>query len=222
MINLGQVSVVSNTDIKGENHQGDDVQGDVLSDEKLLTKMQNNDLPYDAFSQLVRRHNKRFYILAFRMVGNREDAEDIVQTCFMRIWHASDLWDESKGAKFTTWFTKVVMNECRMNFRKSARNAAKPDEFADYAEQEEFLQGGASERDDIVDALSNRQQGEMVKQAVDNLPDRQKEALVLCFYEGISNKEAADIMDITVKALESLLMRAKKQLKEMFDNGGTG
>lgn len=216
MIDLRQSAVTADDYIELGAHEDDEDQQ--LTNEELLKKIQNNDLPYDAFSQLVRNNNKRFYILAYRLLGNREDAEDIVQNCFMRIWHASDLFDESKGAKFTTWFTRVVINECRMNFRKSARNAAKPDEFADYAEQEEILNESASAADEIVDGLAEKQKADLVKDAIDQLPDRQREALVLCFYEGISNKEAADIMDINVKALESLLMRAKKQLKELFHN----
>jgi RNA polymerase sigma-70 factor (ECF subfamily) len=216
VIDLRQSALTADDYIEQGAHEGDGEQQ--LTNEELLKKIQNNDLPYDAFSQLVRNNSKRFYILAYRLLGNREDAEDIVQNCFMRIWHASDLFDESKGAKFTTWFTRVVINECRMNFRKSARNAAKPDEFADYAEQEEILNESASATDEIVEGLAEKQKADLVKDAIDQLPDRQREALVLCFYEGISNKEAADIMDINVKALESLLMRAKKQLKELFHN----
>lgn len=217
MIDLRQEAVITET--------SDDVlvsyekRDEAVSNEELLRKIQNNDLPYDAFSKLVKTNNKRFYILAYRLVGNKEDAEDIVQNCFMRIWHASDLWDESKGAKFTTWFTRVVINECRMNFRKSKRNAAKPDEFSDYTQQEEIISDKAGSGDEVVEGLDKKQKLNLVKDAINDLPDRQREALILCFYEEMSNKEAAEIMEINVKALESLLMRAKKQLKEMFNNG---
>lgn len=187
------------------------------SNENLLRQLQDEDRPYEAFTALVKANSRRFYALAYRLMGNKQDAEDIVQSCFMRIWHRSELWDETKGARFTTWFSRVILNECRMHMRKTGGNAAKPNAQADLSELQDWHESLKDDKaGDMDSALQQKQRAAFVKHAVLQLPDRQREAMVLCFYEGYSNKDAAEIMDVGLKALESLLMRGKKQLTEML------
>lgn len=155
------------------------------------------------YTLLVERHTDKFYGLAWRMSGHNQDAEDIVQDAFIKIWQRPELFNPDKGVKFTTWFYRVVVNLSLDKMRKK-----KPKSASDFLES---IQDDAQGADDD---LADKQKQAAIELAIQSLPERQKVALNLCFYEGVSNAEAAEIMEVGVKALESLLMRAKKNLKD--------
>ncbi len=159
----------------------------------------------EAFSILVHRHSDRFYGLAWRLTSNNQEAEDVVQDAFLKLWSAPEAFDSSKGVKFTTWFYRVVSNVAIDRIRKRKRFWV-TDDFDSHASQTQ----GAEE------SLVDREQQFLLEQAIQRLPEKQRLALNLCFYEGVSNKEAAEIMGVGVKAIESLLMRAKAKLKDML------
>ena len=81
-----------------------------FTDEELMGRIRNGDR--DAFSELVMRHTKKYYSLAYRMLSSREEAEDIVQESFLILWTNPASWDSGRQAKFTTWFYRVVWNAC--------------------------------------------------------------------------------------------------------------
>ncbi len=161
---------------------------------------------HGAFSVLVQRHTQRFYACAYRLCHNAELSEDVVQEAFIKLWQRPDAWDAGKGAKFTTWFYRVVSNQAIDALRKVKAGHSGSDALESMADHNS---------DQHVD-LELAQRQEQIERAISNLPERQKLALNLCFYEGLSNKEAADVMDVGVKALESLLMRAKAGLRDVL------
>ncbi len=164
---------------------------------------------HGAFSALVQRHTQRFYAAAYRVCQNPGLSEDIVQEAFLKLWGRPELWDPDKGAKFTTWFYRVVSNLAVDHMRKvkvSGGDAAL-----------EFI---ADDRVDQYEELAMSDQQRALERAIASLPERQKLALNLCFYEGLSNKEAAHVLDIGVKALESLLVRAKASVKDELKRVG--
>jgi RNA polymerase sigma-70 factor (ECF subfamily) len=168
-------------------------------DDLLLRRIQQGD--HEAFASLVQRHAKRFYSEAYRIVQHRDDAEDLVQSAFLKLWERPELWDQRKQAKFTTWFYTVVTNLC-LDHAKRKKPLPLTDEI-DFVDnrpgQDELLQ--QKERRDLVDHV------------IHELPERQQLALTLCFYEELSNQEAAEVMGVNLKALQSLVMRAKTALK---------
>ena len=172
-----------------------------ISDESLVQRVQNGE--HEAFAQLVRRHTNLFFKAAYRMCSNENEAEDIVQDAFLKFWKKPEAFDADKGAKFTTWFYRVVTNLAidHMRRKKPQTDPVVLDFMAD-------------ERESVDEMMEQHQREEALEVAIQALPERQKAALNLCFYEGLSNKEAAEILGVGVKALESLLMRAKKSLKE--------
>ena len=170
-----------------------------LTDEELMTGVRDGNK--DCFSELVGRHTPRFYRLAYRMTSNREEAEDIVQESFLAVWTKPASWDEDRKAKFTTWFYRIVANACIDRKRKPA-TLPLDDGYDPPAP------GGTAE--EIVEMKRTK---EDIEAHVSSLPGSQRLALALCFYEGVTNREAADIMGVSVKALESLLMRAKGSLR---------
>ena len=180
---------------------------DSLSDESLLERLQNQD--HEAFSTLVSRHTRMFYAAAYRICPNQDDAEDVVQDAFLKLWNNPSLWDASKGAKFTTWFYRVVTNQALDLLRKKKKTQG--------IDVSERITSDDTMQDD---ALVMSEEQRLLEEAIQELPERQMMALNLCFYEGLSNKEAADILDVSVKALESLLIRAKSGVKDILIRKG--
>lgn len=156
-----------------------------------------------AFSLLVERHSRRFYAAAYRILLTKEDAEDVVQEAFCKLWNGKAKWQEERNAKFTTWFYRIVCNQAMDHRAQRIRHTGGDlDEnlaSAELSAEEQLL--AARQTDNIAKALAE-------------LPERQRTAIVLFYKEELSQKEAADAMGITAKAVESLLGRAKQALKE--------
>lgn len=158
-----------------------------------------------AFGTLVARHLQRMAALAGRITGNRGDAEEIVQEAFLRAWLKAPSWlgreDRAGGAAFSTWLGRVVVNLCLDRKRKAVPLP---------------IEAAADVADPAPDGFSATAGGEVaarVAQAMATLPDRQRAAIALCHYEGLTNIEAAAMLDVTVGALESLLVRARRSLR---------
>ena len=176
-------------------------------DESLMRLIQQGD--HGAFTEMVNRHSKRFYGIAYRSLFNKHDAEDIVQEAFLKLWGKSDLWNPHREAKFTTWFYRIVVNLCLdYKRRKLTLPLAEDMESADRMDGQEEM-------------LNEKQRQEMLDRFIRELPERQQMALNLCFYEGLSNQEAADIMGVHIKALQSLIVRAKTTLKKRVNHNSS-
>jgi RNA polymerase sigma-70 factor (ECF subfamily) len=171
-----------------------------MTDEDLLIAIQDGN--HSAFGSLVRRHSGQFFRLAYRFTGNNENAEDVVQECFIKLWERPEIWQVDKNVKFTTWFYRVVVNRSLDLQRKTTP----------YALHEDF----EIENNDLAndEVLIKKQEKIALEKAIALLPKRQRTALNLCFYEELSNQDAAYIMGLNLKALQSLLMRAKGSLKQ--------
>ncbi len=180
---------------------------DTLSDESLMDLVVKAD--HEAFSMLVTRYTKMFYAAAYRSCGDQDAAEDIVQEAFLKLWNKPQLWDSSKGAKFSTWFYRVVTNQA-IDYMRKKKNTKGSD----------VLERISDDRDSVQDEMERTEQEVMLEAIIQDLPERQKTALNLCFYEGLTNKDAAGVMGVSVKALESLLMRAKAGLRDALNRKG--
>lgn len=172
-----------------------------LRDEELLVLIQK-DGSHAAFSHLVTRHAQRFRALAYRYTNSAPEAEDIVQDCFLRLWSDPSIWDGSRGVKFTTWFYRLVVNRCLDQIRK---RRTRP-----FGEDEEFQDDALAADDD----LAQKQMIATVETAMRTLPDTMQTALNLGYTEDVPQSEAADIMQISLSAYKSLLLRAKLQLRD--------
>ncbi|MCK5285105.1 MAG: sigma-70 family RNA polymerase sigma factor [Alphaproteobacteria bacterium] len=177
------------------------------TDEGLMERIKSGD--HQAFSLLVRRHTQRFYACAFRLCACRNMSEDIVQDAFLKLWENPDRWKSGKGAQFTTWFYRVVINLTIDTLRKTKKYSG--------IEALDYIKDNVSGQEEQL--VINEQQ-RILESMIQKLPERQRIALNLCFYEGLSNKEAAGVLKIGVKGLESLLMRAKKSLRDDLQRQG--
>lgn len=169
-------------------------------DHELLTLVQDGS--HQAFSVLVQRHIERFYRLAYRYVQDKETAEDIVQDAFLKLWENPWLWQPERNSKFTTWFYRIVVNLC-LDWQKKKRPLTLDEDISLIDEQAT-----------LDTALGRSQEQTLLEKELASLPERQRTAVNLCFGEGLSNQEAAEVMGLKLKALQSLLMRAKATLKE--------
>jgi RNA polymerase sigma-70 factor, ECF subfamily len=173
------------------------------SDSDLLAAINRRD--HAAFENLLRRHFNYAFKIAARMLGDAHEAEDVAQEIFLKLWANPKLWQPGKG-KFSTWVYRVSANASidrmrRKRFEPIEMALSKPDEGLD-----------------PESAAFNSQLRARVKTALDQLPPRQKLAVVLTHYQGCSNKESAQIMDIHVDGLESLLVRARRKLKQLLSD----
>lgn len=135
------------------------------------------------------------------------EAEDVAQEAFVRIWKQAPRWKEGE-ARFDTWIHRVALNLCydRLRGRRDDPVADLPDEADPRALPDQQLEA--------------RVRDERVREALAALPARQREALVLNYYQELSNIEAAALMGITVDALESLLARARRNLRAQLAGSG--
>jgi len=172
------------------------------SDDDLMRLAGGGD--HAAFARLVERHLGRAGKLAARVVGARGEAEDVVQEAFLRAWLKAPEWRPAAtgGAQFSTWFYRVLMNLC---IDRTRRATPMPLEAAGEV---------ADAKPDGFAVLSSSETQRRVAAAVAQLPERQRAALALCHYEELSNIEAAAILDLSVGAVESLLVRARRHLRE--------
>ncbi|MEM7745492.1 MAG: RNA polymerase sigma factor [Pseudomonadota bacterium] len=141
---------------------------------------------------------------AFRMLGDQSEAEDVAQDAMLRLWKQAPDWRAGE-AKVSTWLYRVVHNLCIDRIRK--RRPQVPVEDAP-----EPVDPNPS----VLDRLAAGEQSRMIAQAIATLPDRQRQALVLRHFEGMSNPEIGDALECSVEAVESLLARARRQLAKML------
>jgi RNA polymerase sigma-70 factor (ECF subfamily) len=129
----------------------------------------------------------------------------VVQDAF-QLWEDPRKWQADKNAKFTTWFYRVVVNLC-LDWQKRKRPVALNEETP-----------LIDERESADQTVLRRESERALEQEITALPERQRTAINLCFGEGLSNQDAADAMGVNLKALQSLVMRAKSTLKERLKN----
>jgi len=167
------------------------------SDEDLMPQVAKGD--ESAFRRLAGRHAAKTFALTRRMLGNDADAEEIVQEAMLRVWVNASRW--RPDAAFRTWLYRVTFNLCLNRRRQKV--------FAPLDDVSEPPDPSPSAADEI-----ERLQTEgLVAKAIGALPDRQRAAIVLTYYEGLSNGEAASVLETTISSVEALLVRAKRTLR---------
>ncbi|GGO99615.1 RNA polymerase sigma factor [Stakelama pacifica] len=162
-----------------------------------------------AFGRLVEPHLPRLLGLARRMLGSSEEAEDAVQTALASTWVARAKLDPAQPV--AAYLTTVTLNKCRDRLRR--RKAAR------------FLSFGLFDMDlpvaagtpDAETEIGDRQTLESVSRAIERLPVKLREALVLVTIDGRSQREAAELLGVTEKTIETRIYRARQRLREKLD-----
>jgi RNA polymerase sigma-70 factor (ECF subfamily) len=166
----------------------------------------------DAFEILVNRHQTAILNLIYRFVGDKEQAKDLSQEVFLRVWQAAKSYKPE--AKFTTWIYQNTNNLCLNELKSAYRRKWVPfyhsDSDSENAIGEGFSDGSPSAEDLLLAGERNRQ----ISEALRSLPANQRMALVLKKYNDLSHKEIAKILDCSIPAVESLIVRAKRTLQK--------
>ena len=172
--------------------------GVFLSDEDLLGAYVRGDSA--AASEIVDRYAAGVLRLAARMLGNSADAEEVAQEVMLRLWKFAPDWQPGR-AKVSTWIWRVTVNHCTDRLRKAGSTSLDL--------TPELKDGGPSPSDRIMDS----ERVEALYRSLDELPERQRTAVVLRHIEGMSNPEVAGILETSVDAVESLLTRGMRELR---------
>ena len=153
-----------------------------------------------AAQALMARHLPKMLTLARRMLHDPAEAEDAVQEAFLKLWTHAARWRPGR-AKFETWLYRVTLNQCYDRLRrKPTLELAAADHIADPAHGP-------------LAALESAGLAAEVEAALAELPARQRAAILLCHYQERGNIEAAEILGLSVEALESLLARGRRTLR---------
>ena len=173
-----------------------------VSDEALLVLYANGDS--SGARLLTLRLVPRILGYAARLLNDRAEAEDVAQEAMLRLWRVAPDWRQGE-AKISTWLYRVTTNLCTDRLRlRMRRNVVALDDAPDMAD----AAPGA------VAVLIEADRMAALNVALTSLPDRQREAVVMRHIEGLSNPEIADVMDIGIEAVESLISRGKRALVE--------
>lgn len=154
-----------------------------------------------AYRTLVERHLKGVHAFATRLLGDRAEAEDVCQETFARVWKGASTF--SPRAKPSTWLYRIARNLAVDRLRRRRETSeVDPDAAA--------ASGRPSEH------LERKRLAEAVQRALAELPERQRSAVTLSHHHGMSHEEIAGVLDVGVRAVESLLARGRRKLRELL------
>lgn len=175
-----------------------------LSDDALLVLYANGGR--EAARDLTQRLAPRVMAYAMRVLNDRAEAEDIAQEAMLRLWRIAPAWRQGE-AQVTTWLFRVATNLATDRLRQRIRRKATTlDDAPEVADGQPGVHQTMLENDRLA----------ALQAALDQLPDRQRQAVVLRHIEGLSNPEIADILGIGVEAVESLTARGKRALTALL------
>ena len=177
-----------------------------IDDAELMLRTGNGDTA--AFEQLVERHQALVIGTVARMLGNNSDIEDVAQQVFIRVWKSAPRYTPT--AKFTTWLLTITRN---LVFNEARRRKRHPGIALDSHEGNESLSLPDQARSAPDEALLERELENAIDHAILSLPERQRLALVLRRYQSKSYEEIADVLNLSVPAVKSILFRARSELR---------
>jgi RNA polymerase sigma-70 factor (ECF subfamily) len=170
------------------------------TDEELMISVSAGDLR--AFEQLIQRHQSSAWQAAYRFLGDASEAEDIAQEAFLKILDAAPRYQPT--AAFRTYLYRVITRLC-LDFAQKKRPL-----------YTQFLPEIPRKEPSPIDVLARSEQKQGIRQALNELPGKQRMAVILRYYEGLGYAEMAVALGVTPKAVERLLARARESLEQLL------
>ncbi len=190
-----------------------------LSDEELV-QMYVDDSLEGAFNELVDRHGDKIFRTAYRITGDMNAAEEVLQNVFIIL--VQSLRSFRNDSKFTTWLYKVAMNTSFMYLRSKKKvndNEMKIEDLTRFDEsgnlQDVFLKDWSNVPEDKILSKEGKTK---LEEAIDELPEKYKTVFQLKDIEGLPNQEVADVLDLSLPAVKSRALRARLFLRERLSD----
>ena len=175
------------------------------SDDELVARIAARD--HGAMRLAADRHAQLVWRVAYRMLGDAAEAEDVAQESLLKLWNHANRWTAG-GPGIAPWLKKVTVNQCLDRLRR--KRFASDDEVPEREDESPLA-------DRQIEAVET---GQAVKDCIEALPDRQRAAVILTYYEEQPNQGAAESLEMQLKAFESLLFRARASLKGCVERKG--
>lgn len=195
-----------------------------VPDEILVKKSQKGD--YLSFEELVKRYEKKIYSLAYRIMGNKEDASDVLQETFLQAF--KKLAGFKGKAKFSTWLYRIAVNICLMRKRKRKKMKTVSLDIPILTKKEDEIKRelGDDWSESPLATLENEEVKKTLSQAIGLLPEEYRTVFLLRGLNGLSNQEVAKVLKISLPAVKSRLHRARlflrDKLSQYFQGYGSG
>jgi len=181
-----------------------------MEDKELVSQIKAG--YFDAFQSLVEKYQNRIIYTCFGFLKNREDAEDIAQEVFVEVYRSLSAFRED--SKLSTWIYRIAITKSLDFFRKQNRKKRFPLEKKQVDFQENGLMAATPASNGPESRFSRKEQARVLRKAVDSLPENQRIVITLNNYEGFPSQEIAEILSVTLSAVEALIHRAKKNLRK--------
>ena len=162
-----------------------------------------------SIEEIYKEHNGLVYNLCLNYLQNTEDAEEVTQDVFVKIFNKQGEFNNLSSLK--TWIYRITVNQC-LDFLKAKKRKKRFGFIIPIYDNSESYSYSNFEHPGII--LENQEATENLMKLINKLPENQKTALILKVIDELSQKEIAEIMELSIKAVESLLSRAKSNLKE--------
>lgn len=180
-----------------------------IDDTDLMASIARGDR--SAFHVFLSRHLSAVVQFAKRNLTNLADADDIAQETFIRVWQKAATW-QPQGYSPRSWLYRIAYNLCIDEIRRHPVN--------EQGNDNDIEQKTGTKSDNLEMIIEYESDINWLSHSLKQLPERQRTALSLCALQGLTNKEAANIMEISVEALESLLSRGRRQLRSLLQRNG--
>lgn len=181
----------------------------------LMLAFQSGDI--SSFERLVQKYKGRVINIIYQFIGDRSDAEDLAIEVFLRVYQAAKSY-KAKG-KFATWLYKITTNLCLNQVRKGEKLktiSLNQSITREEGKKEELVEQIADSAPSPQDVLEKKERRALIREAVDSLPAKQRMAILLQIYEGLSYKEISKILGCSIKAVERRLYWARTNLKKIL------
>lgn len=184
----------------------------MFRDEDLVTRSKNGDI--DAFEELVTRYERKIYTVAYRLMGNCDDASDLTQEAFLRAFQAIKSFRGE--ASFLTWMCRITTNVCRDELRKRYRVQIESLDETITLNDGEIAKQVASNDPGPADLYERKELQDKIQGMINTLSPEFRLALILRDIQGLTYEEIAQQLDCSLGTVKSRINRARKYLKEML------
>jgi RNA polymerase sigma-70 factor (ECF subfamily) len=171
----------------------------------LIQRFKNGES--NAFEEIVRKYQKQVYNLAYGYIGNYEDAYDISQEVFIKVYKSLDKLKD--GSAFNFWLRRVTLNACTDYVRHQANEKIMDD--VSYFNRDYYVDDGSSDK-----LMETSELGKMISRAIERLPNKQRKVFVLRHYEGLALKDIAETLNCSLGTVKAHLFRATRRLRDIL------